>query len=192
MAFATEFDVIWFNEIPPSLMETCKAITEICSLPVIVLDTTKADDKHWPEWPREDSCIWREVIAFECKANNPILIYASHAPVDELENYGKKSHIQQYTVTLVVALPGERTLISSANRALQNLGAVNPVCHSGENRQEFDTALTASELSERYRSTTKETRQIAWRLLPLFILLSPIFIALFALQIWFRIKRRFG
>ncbi len=157
-----------FPDRAPPLPETCAKATELCSLPVVVLET------------HTDKILeFRGSIAFECAQDWPLEVFA-YRQGSVAGFVGVTEPADTQTVHLRGDL-GEPTLMVTTRLALESLGGTLSREIPGEYRREFGQPITESELMERLRKAKRHMRRIEWTLILMLPILIPWFVVV---SIW--------
>ncbi len=167
-----------FDDRAPPLADICSAATEICGLPVVVLESTD-DEIH-------DSIA---TIAFACAPDVPLTVYTSSGV------FGSQPAGTQ-TVCLEGFLGQERTLIVATALALESLGGVPYGGISDDDRQEFGKQISESELEARQREAERQARKLARTtvfmlpiLIPMGIIVTVWSLITAPFEFWWRLRR---
>lgn len=168
-----------FDDRAPPLADICSAATEICGLPVVVLESTD-DEIH-------DS---HATIAFACAPDVPLTVYTYPSGAAGNEPAGTQ------TVHLEAFIGQERTLIVATALALESLGGVPYGGISDDDRQEFGKQISESELEARQREAERQARKLARTtvlMLPILIPMGIIAIVWSLItapfEFWWRLRR---
>ena len=164
----TSAEVAFPHHAPP-VSDICARATEICSLPVVVLEsyTDKLLEFH-------------ALIAFECAQDRPLDLFA-YRQGSVAGSVGVAEPADTQTVHLQGFAGEDPTLMVTTRMALESLGGTSSRELLGDDRREFGQTITESELMERLRKAKRHMRRIEWTL----ILMLPILIPWFAVvSVW--------
>ncbi len=156
-----------FPDRAPPLPEICAKATELCSLPVVVIESHT-----------DKLCEFHASIAFECAQDWPLEVFAYRQGF--VAGVGVTEPADTQTVHLRGDL-GEPTLMVTTRLALESLGGTSSREIPGEHRHEFGQPITESELMERLREAKRHMRRIEWTLILMLPILSPSFVVV---SIW--------
>ena len=176
------FADVMFQDRAPPLSDICTRITDICSLPVVVLESN-ADEMHDLD----------ATIAFECVPDIPleILVYRPGAVVEFCDDTFDEPTLSSFMKNIVqgvnepagtqtVYLRGyigqEPTLMITTELALESLGGTSSHAMADDDRQEYGKPISESELKERYRKTERQMRRLAFTTVAMLPLLIPMWI----------------
>ena len=146
---------VLFDDRVPPLAEICSKVTEICSLPVVVLESTT-----------EELCDWQATIAFACAQDSPLKLSVHQTTVCQLreETSSAPAHnppIRSIAVDLQGHLGQERTLIVTTELALESLGGAPWEGIPDNDRREFAKPISELELRARRREMERQMRRVA-------------------------------
>ncbi len=148
----------------PSLSDICAKATEICSLPVVVLES------HTDKLLELDAS-----IAFECAQDRPLELF-TYRQGFVAGFLGVREAADTQTVHLRGYAGEEPTLMITTRLALESMGGTSSRDIPDDDRREFGQTITESELKERLREAKSRMRRLGWTL----ILMLPVLIPLFA------------
>lgn len=177
-----------FSGSAPSLPDICSAITDITSLPVVVIESSE-----------DELCGLFADIAFQCAPEQTLEITV-HRPgaVDRFcdesfEGPADAAFMKQFVTganeppgTQTVHLRGyvgeEPTLMFTTELALAALGGTPSSEIPAEERADFARPITEAQLADRHRRAQRQVRKGFW----LIVLMLPVLIPLWLLgAIWF-------
>ncbi|MGB0561648.1 MAG: hypothetical protein ACPGVO_07560 [Spirulinaceae cyanobacterium] len=186
---------VTFQNHVPDLFDICSKITDICSLPVSVLES--------------GTCELHELdakIAFECAQGLPLEIYTYQPGAIKFYDHARAQDDLVYrtfaqnvegadelpgtqTVYLQGYLGQEPTLMLTTQIALETLGGTSINAITDDDRQKYGRPISESELTERCEEIECQTKKTALIL----ILMLPLLIPMWILGgIWFIIKLPFS
>ena len=155
-----------FEDDAPPLSEICSTVTELCGLPVVVLESTE-DELH-------DSYA---TVAFACAPAVPLTVFTYRRRVSTyMKKFveGTNEPLGTQTVYLEGFVGQERTLIVATELALESLGGIPYHAIPDDDRQEFGKQISESELEERHVEMKRQMQKIARTtvlMLPIIILM---------------------
>ena len=177
------FADVTFKDAVPALTAICEKITEITTLPVVVL-RQEQDDLHE----------LNARIAFQCSPETDLELLAyrpgavrrfceesfeepSHSSFMQRIVQGANEPAGSQTVYLRGYIGQEPTLMAVTELALDALGGQprNPIADA--DRSTYDRAITADDIAERNRNVATQMRRTIWATVVMLPVLIPLWIA---------------
>lgn len=146
-----------FNDGAPELSAICDKITDLCSLPVAVVETMGELDAHY--------------IAFHCAQDAPLLLMIDRS--SSVHNQDTQE------ISLLLYTGEESTLFMTTTLALEALGGISATNISEYVRRTYCKQISELELVERKRQAVIQSRKDV----ALFIALGPAYFIIWGMQL---------